>query len=460
MSASFTAAELAAATAGKWDRRPSEDTRFELFTDTRLPVAGGLFVALRGERFDGHDMLEAAVNAGAGALCVESNLLDKLPRPCCVPVMAVRSTLDAYQNIARFHRMRFADLTVVAVTGSVGKTSVKEMLRAILAAEAGGENVLWTIGNTNNQIGVPQNLLRLEPHHRFAVIECGTNHPGEIAPLSRMAHPAAALVNSIAPCHLEFLGDLAGVAREKAFIYSGLGRGGAAVWPKTAPESEILEAAARLHDRLYSFGPAGSGADVESDYLGGSLSGSSFRLNFKNGRSFTVVWSLTGRHQAMNAAAAAAVALAIGVTPEMISGGLSAARLPGMRSRQSRFNGATIINDAYNANPESMHASFEWLAEFAEPTDLALLLGGMLELGGDSAMRHAAVLDEAVRYFPHARIAVIGSDYPDRDGVERFDTAAEAANWFISQLTPGRIAFLKGSRGFALENALPPELRQ
>ena len=150
----------------------------------------------------------------------------------------------AYRDIAHFHRLRFPSLRLVAVTGSVGKTSVKEMLRAIFERAAGRDAVLHTEGNTNNQVGVPQNLLRLEERHRYAVIEAGTNHPGEIEPLSRCAAPQIGLINSIAPCHLEFLGSLAGVAREKAHLFDGLPGNGCAVIPRNCPEVEILEKAA------------------------------------------------------------------------------------------------------------------------------------------------------------------------------------------------------------------------
>ena len=215
----FSAEELARGAGGRWtDGRGTAVSG--VFTDTRQDGSGRLFIALSGENFDAHDFLPAAVSAGAAALCVAESKLGRLPEPCPVPVLAVADPLRSYQGIARLHRRRFPELTVAAVTGSVGKTSVKEMLCAIFTAAAGAERVLYTVGNTNNQVGVPQNLLRLQPQHRFAVIEMGTNHHGEIEPLSCCALPQVALVNSIAPCHLEFLGSLEGIAREKSRIFS------------------------------------------------------------------------------------------------------------------------------------------------------------------------------------------------------------------------------------------------
>ena len=241
----FHAAELAAATGGVWrgNRSPSNVVR-GVVTDTRRSATGALFLALVGERFDAHDFLRDAISGGCAALCIEKKRATKLPPECSVPVLEVDDTLMAYRDIAHFHRLRFPSLRLVAVTGSVGKTSVKEMLRAIFERAAGRDAVLHTEGNTNNQVGVPQNLLRLEERHRYAVIEAGTNHPGEIEPLSRCAAPQIGLINSIAPCHLEFLGSLAGVAREKAHLFDGLPGNGCAVIPRNCPEVEILEKAA------------------------------------------------------------------------------------------------------------------------------------------------------------------------------------------------------------------------
>lgn len=324
----FTGKELAEATRGSWrdGRLPAEAVA--VYTDTRVAGEGRLFLALPGEKFDAHDYLAQAVAAGAGGLCIRRDRAEKLPEPCPVPVLEVDDTLAAYQKIANFHRRRFPELKLVAVTGSVGKTSVKEIVRAILTAASSPEAVLYTEGNTNNQIGVPQNLLRLNSRHRYAVIEMGTNHHGEIEPLSRMAEPLASLVNSIAPCHLEFLGSLEGVAREKSHIFCGLPESGAAVIPADGPAVEVLETAAESY-RVFRFGEDVSRCDVAARYLGGTLEGSRFELSFRTGERFTLEWALTGRHQARNAAAAAALAVAIGIPPETIAAGVVHARAAG-----------------------------------------------------------------------------------------------------------------------------------
>ncbi len=455
----FRAAELAAATGGVWRNGfvPPDALR-GIVTDTRRRAAGALFLALAGERFDAHDFLRHAIAGGCAALCIEKAKAGKLPPECAVPVLEVADTGAAYRDIARFHRLRFPQLQLAAVTGSVGKTSVKEMLRAICEAAAGPDAVLYTEGNTNNQVGVPQNLLRLEERHRYAVIEAGTSHPGEIEPLSRCAAPRIAIINSIAPCHLEFLGDLAGVAREKAHLFDGLPGNGCAVIPRNCPEVRLLEEAARKSANVFRFGETAD-CDVIAHYLGGKLTGSCFELIFPGGERFKVEWPLVGRHQAVNASAAACAALAAGIPPAAIAAGLANTRLPGMRTKITEIDGVTYVNDAYNANPGSMRASFEWLAEFADPAKLILALGEMRELGRDSAAEHAALLEHARKHFPGVRILSVGGAFGPTPGVEHSADAAAAAPRLAELVRKGDLVFAKGSRGVAMELALPETAR-
>ncbi len=449
----FTATELIAATGGCWSDNAPALTVDGVFTDTRVDGKGKLFIALAGEKFDAHDFLDKAIAANAAMLCIQKDKKDKLSAACPIPVLLVSDTVAAYQNLGRFHRLRFPQLKVAAVTGSVGKTSAKEMLRAIFEAAAGAEHVLYTLGNTNNQIGVPQNLLRLTANHRYAVIECGTNHHGEIEPLSRCACPQAAVVNSIAPCHLEFLGDLDGVAREKSHIFDGLPAViGTAIIPRGCAGHEVLLAAAEPYT-LRQFGNT-AGCDVWSVYHGGNLTGSSFTLHFADGQKHLVNWQLTGRHQSVNAAGAAAAALALGISPADIAKGLANTTLPGMRMKQTRYRDADIINDAYNANPGSMAASIEWLAEFADESKLLLVLGEMRELGAAEAAGHREIYELAVKKFPKARIVLIGKAFAGHHHTH-FTAANEAFAKVDELIRPGDIVFAKGSRGIAVELALP-----
>ncbi|MBR7104367.1 MAG: UDP-N-acetylmuramoyl-tripeptide--D-alanyl-D-alanine ligase [Lentisphaeria bacterium] len=272
----FTAQMLAEATGGKWLNGSAGVSG--VFTDTRMDGTGMLFTALAGERFDAHDFLDKAVAAGAAALCVRKGAAV----PPGIPVLEVEDTLAAYQALGAFRRQQMTCLRAAGVTGSVGKTSVKEMLRAIFSCAAGKENCLATEGNTNNHIGVPQNLLKLKENHRFAVLEMGMSHPGEILPLTLMTRPDTAIVNSIAPCHIEHLGSLDGIAREKGDIFKGLSPAGTAVIPADLPQSGLLREAAGDRKVLY-FGTT-PGCDVRASYLGGRLEGSSFELAFKTAR--------------------------------------------------------------------------------------------------------------------------------------------------------------------------------
>ena len=298
----FSAAELVAATGGFWRNNLVPQGNFAINTYSRTVQANECFIPIVGERFDGHDFLDKLPD---GVIALANG--DRTA-PATLPVLEVADTLLAYQQIARFHRKRMTNLQIAAVTGSVGKTSVKEMLRAIFTEAVGAEHVLYTLGNTNNQIGVPQNLLRLTDDLRYAVIEMGTNHHGEIAPLSACALPDGALINTIAECHLENLGNLDGVAKEKSAIYSAMvPTEGIAVYPAECAGKAVIEKAAMPYQK-FTFGSSDS--LVSSEYISGSLNGSTVKLNFNAiNHSETFDWELTGAHQAANAAAAATLAL-------------------------------------------------------------------------------------------------------------------------------------------------------
>ena len=447
----FDANQLAADTGGKWNKIP-EKSISGIETDTRKELDGKLFLALKGERFDAHDFLDSAFARGA-VLCIDKSG----SAPAGAHALCVDNTLVAYQNIAKYHRLRMDGLKLVAVTGSVGKTSVKEMLRAILSEFYGEENIVYTMGNTNNHIGVPQNLLRLSPETVAAVIEMGTSSPGEIAVLSEIAVPDVALINSIAPCHLEKLIDLDGVARDKGDIFKFLKPSGIAVIPGDIRETDLLKHAAGTH-RIITFGDHESEADVKSQFIQGSLSGSSFKL-YADSKSFEISWNLTGRHQCRNAAAAAAAALAMGIPAEIIASALAKTTLPGMRGKLTSFNGATILNDAYNASPASMAAVLKMFSEAEINGRHVLLLGTMLELGSESKSEHQKILSLARTLFPAGNIITVGYGFEGLTGADiHFPKSSDALETVSSLCTFGTYILAKGSRGTALEKALPEEV--
>ncbi len=435
-----------------------------LSTDSRKPMKNGLFIALSGENFDGHDYLRQAIASGAVLLCIEKGKISLLPPG--VPAILVDSPLLVYQKLAHLYRRRFKDLKVIALTGSSGKTSAKEVLRAIFSHVYGAEHVLATEGNTNNQIGVPQNLMRLTDKHKICILEMGTNHFGEIEPIARIAEPDVSLVVSIGSCHLEYLKTLDGVATEKSHILMALSKDGTAVIPQTSPGNGILRAAAGHAAKILTFGYSDK-ATLEVVYKGGNIRGSSFELiNHENGERAAVEWGLSGRHQACNAAGAAAVGIAFGIPLAQIAEGIAETRLPGLRMRVTEHAGATWINDAYNANPDSMRASLEWLGEFADENHLLLVLGDMGEIGRTALKEHLKVLSYARRIFPEAEIAAVGRhmskavavmELVSRKNIAAYPSASAAVEPVRAKVRKGDLVFLKASRRTGLEIIEPAE---
>ena len=455
-------------------------------TDSRNAAPGALFLALRGERFDGHDYLDQALASGVTALCVAADFAATAELPSDVPVVVVPDTLKAYQALGRARRRSIPELRVVGITGSCGKTSVKELTAGILSFMHGSESVLSTESNTNNHIGVPMNLLRLSENHKFAVIEMGSNHPGEIEVLARTAEPDISLVTSVASAHLEFFRDLRGVAREKSAILeavSDAAQAPTAVIPEESPGHDILRAA--VGPMLYTFGTSES-ADLRFEYLGGDIAGTRMLL-LDGERPLTreIKLPLRGRPQASNAAVAALAAI-LAEYPDLDAARRSGDRVPfaeiaadcdfakladalescslsGMRMRVEEIAGATWINDAYNANPDSVREALLWLAEFADPRKSRLALGDMLELGPESARRHSEIIELAVSLLPGASVFAIGPEMTNAvknspklaASVRTYPDAESAKTAFSADIALGDIIFLKGSRGVALERLIP-----
>lgn len=457
---SFTLNELKEATGGEW-LNPVKGTKkiTALKTDSRENCRDSLFIALPGETFDGHDFLPKAVASGAPCVCIDKKHLSLAPDG--IDVLVVNDTVRAYQDIALFYRKQLKDLKVVAVTGSNGKTSTKEMLRAVFAEAFGKDSVYATEGNTNNHVGVPQNILKLTGNHKIAILEMGTNHNGEIEPLSRIALPFIGVICSIGTAHIENFLTQEAIAREKSEIFSHMDKDGTAVIPAGHIQDAVLMQKASKF-KFLKFGQAAN-ADVSARYLGGNLHGSSFDLFFNTqGITKRVTWKLSGIHQANNAASAAAAGLAAGITPDIIAAGLEKCVLPGMRMRITERNGATWINDAYNANPDSMQAGLDWLAEFMDSKKLVLVLGDMRELGETSAEAHRKIVSFAVEKFTGAEIILVGDAMCKaaeleafKGKVTAFKTSSDAVEHVRKKAVPGSNIYLKASRGTKLEIVEP-----
>lgn len=360
-------------------------------TDSRALQAGQLFVALRGERFDGHQFLDQAAQKGAAAVMVDTPDLTELPQ------IVVGDTRLGLGRLAAAWRRRF-ELPLVAITGSNGKTTVKEMTTAILAT--GGE-VLSTAGNYNNDIGMPLTLLRLGPEHRAAVIEMGANHHGEIDYLTRLARPDVALITNAGQAHLEGFGSVEGVSRAKGEIYSGLGEDGVAIINADDQYADYWRGLNQGR-RVLSFGlqhPADVSATIEAADIGQVL-----RLRTPIGEC-EVQLPLPGRHNAMNALAAIAAAIAAGAELEQVQRGLAGvSAVHGRLQLRLGRGGAVLIDDTYNANPSSLSAGLEVLG--SRPGRHILVLGDMGELGSDSATIHARMGELARQMGVHALYCV------------------------------------------------------
>ncbi|MDD2712070.1 MAG: UDP-N-acetylmuramoyl-tripeptide--D-alanyl-D-alanine ligase [Simplicispira sp.] len=348
-------------------------------TDTRSVQPGDLFVALQGERFDAHQFLPQARQAGAVAAIAHGGLQE-----ADLAGIEVPDTLLALGALAAGWRAQF-DLPLIGVTGSNGKTTVTQMLASILAAHAGAA-ALATQGNFNNAIGVPHTLLRLRAQHRVAVVELGMNHPGEIATLADLARPTVALVNNAQREHLEFMHTVQAVAEENGAVFAALPADGVAVFPASDPYTALWRGLAGAR-RCTTFGVGGDVQATQADWQGGAWQ---VRMATPQG-AIVCTLGIAGRHNVTNALAATACALAAGVPLAAIAQGLNA--FAPVKGRSRAFSVAcgarsiTVVDDSYNANPDSMHAAIEVLAELPAPR--LLVLGDMGEVGDQGPQFHA-----------------------------------------------------------------------
>lgn len=360
----------------------SDATIDAVTTDTRKITAGCLFVALKGERFDAHDFADQAKEAGAGALLVSRKLDSSLPQ------VIVQDTRLAFGELAAWVRQQ-VPARVVALTGSSGKTSVKEMAASILS-QCG--NTLYTAGNLNNDIGVPMTLLRLTREHEYAVIELGANHQGEIAWTVNLTRPEAALVNNLAAAHLEGFGSLAGVAKAKGEIYTGLPLNGIAIM--NADNNDGLNWQSVIGDRkVWRFSPNAANSDFTANNIHVTSHGTEFTLQTPVGN-VDVLLPLPGRHNIANALAAAALTMAVGADLQAVKTGLATLKaVPGRLFPIQLSENQLLLDDSYNANVGSMTAAAQVLSEM--PGYRVFVVGDMAELGDESVACHQQVGEAA-----------------------------------------------------------------
>jgi len=401
--------------------------------DTRTLKPGALFVALRGENFDGHDFVAQARDKGASALLVDR------PVACGLPCLTAGDTLAAYLAMAGGYRRRFG-IPVAALTGSVGKTTTKEMTASVLSTQY---RTFKTPENYNNAIGVSRSLFSLDAGHEAAVFELGMNHAGEIAPMSRAAAPDVAAIVNVGVMHIENLGSREAIALAKREIFEGLKPGGTAVLDGGAP---LLAGAVDCEKhRLLRFGAAGTDCDFTADDIQSHPDSVGFTLHTPEG-ALPVTLPVPGRHNVHCAMAAAAIGWAMGIRGESIAKGLAAFRNTGMRTNIYQVNGFTVIEDCYNAGPESMAAALDVLSERLESGRKIAVLGGMLELGPIAAEEHDKI----------KRLAGVKADAVFLYGEQwasgaTHEIVAEAVKTYAK---PGDVLLFKGSRGMRMENVL------
>jgi UDP-N-acetylmuramoyl-tripeptide--D-alanyl-D-alanine ligase len=436
---------LAEAAAAMHGRMAGADVRFSgVSTDSRGIGRGELFVAIRGERFDGHEFLGMAKSRGASAALVD----ERFSAPPPLPVVVVDDTRKGLGRLARHWRSRFAP-AVVGIAGANGKTTTKEMLAAILRVHAGEAAVLATKGNLNTDIGVPLTVLQMNVAHRYCAVELGMNHPGEIAWLAAIAQPTIGLVTNAQREHMEFMGSVEASAHENSHVFRVLPAAGVAVVnADDACRAIFLEAAGRR--RVVEFG-LDRPAAVTGGYALKPLA-SNIVVRTPEGEARATL-AIPGMHNVCNAMAAAACAHAAGIPAESIGKGLAAFRPYAGRLQVKRTRGgATLLDDSYNANPDSVRAAIDVLAACPAPT--VLVLGDMGEVGAQGPQFHREV-------GAYARERGIGALYAlgsaCRDAADAFGQGGrhfDSPEHLRAALPPAATVLVKGSRFMRMERVV------
>lgn len=441
----FTLQEAAAALG--LPQMQAQATLADVCTDTRKIQPGSLFVCLRGERFDGHSFASQAAQLGAAALLVDH------PVDADVPQLVVTDTGKALLQLAGWYRRRF-QLPVVGLTGSVGKTTTKEFIALVLGAKY---NTLKTQGNLNNEIGVPQMLFRLEDSHTAAVIEMGMNHFGEISRLTRAVAPTVGLITNIGVSHIENLGSRAGILQAKLEILEGM----APDAPLIVNMDNDMLRTVKLGDRpLLTFAIDDQSADFTATDIAEQGSTTTFTVHHST---FTqpVTIPTVGIHNVYNALAAMAVGYVTGVDPAAAASALANYVPAGMRQNLVQVGGVQVIEDCYNASPDSMRAALQTLGKLPVHRRYAVL-GAMLELGDYAKEAHTQVgkmvaengIDGVLAYGADAAYIVEAAKQAGLENARLFDTKEALAQSLAQQVQPGDGVLFKGSRGMHLEDVM------
>ena len=430
---------------------PREELAHGYSIDSRTVGAGELFFAVKGERFDGHDFVAAALEKGAVAAVIRKDQLHRFPGN--TRLLAVDDTLTALQTLATAVRKLWGK-SLIGVTGSAGKTTTKEAIAHVLASK---HRVLKSEGNFNNHFGLPLMLLKLEPEHDLAVIEMGMSHAGEIRALGKIAHPDIGVVTNVAPVHLEFFDSLAGIARAKYELIESLPSNGTAVL--NADDEYVSQFGRDFKGSVIKYGTA-IGADVRAENLQSKgADGSEFDVVVAGTREQARL-PLVGEHNVLNALAAVSVSIACGIKPSEAVAALATLKPADKRGQVLQLGNITVIDDCYNSNPKALEAMVDALAAMKAARRI-VVAGEMLELGPAGENLHR----ESGRHIGEKKIDVLlgvrGLAHALVEGAKQAGTPAEfvatpeeAGEWLARETRGGDVVLLKASRGVKLEKAL------
>ena len=456
----WTTADILEATAGELLGGDLQCPFSRVFIDSRLTSPDGIFVAISGEIHDGHAFLPEVVDRGGRGLVVCREKIEQLPlaawKTMGVVCIAVADTTRALGDMAAFHRRR-SQASVVGITGSNGKTTTRQFTASVVSQQY---NTLATAGNFNNEIGLPLTLLGLEPGHQWAVVELGTNNPGEIARLTDICSPDIGVITNIGPAHLEGLGSIEGVAREKRSLLNGLQKNGTAVL--NADDPRVLQLAHQTRGKVVLYGLSANAA-VRATDVHENEKGISFALNIAD-ENISIRLNTPGSFMVTNALAAAAVGHQLGLSCSTIKAGLEAfIPVSGRMNILHTTNGIHIIDDTYNANPDSMQVALGTLKTMRAGSRGIFVAGDMLELGDQAPALHGKIGALAVqsgisRLYARGEFAdqmISGArDEGLPAGSTMIGSRREIIADLIGWLRPGDWLLVKGSRGMAMEKVV------
>ncbi|CAB1064658.1 UDP-N-acetylmuramoyl-tripeptide--D-alanyl-D-alanine ligase (EC [Olavius sp. associated proteobacterium Delta 1] len=456
----WTTAEILEATAGELVSGDLQRAFAKVYIDSRMTADDGVFVAITGEIHDGHKFLPEVVDQGVRGLVINREKTEHLPlaawKKMGAACIAVADTTRALGDMAAFNRRR-SHASVVGITGSNGKTTTRQLTATVVSQQY---NTLATAGNFNNEIGLPLTLLGLASDHQWAVVELGTNNPGEIARLADICSPDIGVITNIGPAHLEGLGSIEGVAREKGSLLNGLRKNGKAVL--NADDPRVLQLARQSRHEVVLYGLSADAA-VRATDVHENEEGISFTLNLAD-KNISIRLNSPGRFMATNALAAAAVGYQLGLSGSTIKAGLEAFRPVGGRMNiLHTLNGIHIIDDTYNANPDSMQVALSTLKTMRAGSRGIFVAGDMLELGDQAPSLHGKIGAMAAR--SGIRRLYAKGEFADQvvcgardEGMPAANTITGSRQEIIADLTgwlgPGDWVLVKGSRGMAMEKVV------